>query len=612
MMTVAVTAMGYLLLVPLAVQVLTAFRGPFLPFGVPSSQWGLDNFRTLLGLRSDLADTFVQTALFVGGSTLLAGIMAFVLAWLVARTNIRYRALISALVVVPYIIPPIVKAQAYYLMLSPKTGVLNELLRALPFVPGDSGPIDPFSFTTLIFVQGFNSVTFPFLLLLPLLSNMDGGLEEAARVSGASWWQTIRRITWPMLWPGTLGILVLNLILNLGSLEVPLLFGQQSGSDIFALKLWNLIQSDSGELPQYGLAAAWGVQFLIITSVLFWLYLRSTRHAESRASVTGKGFRPGRLDLGGWRWATWVFVAAFLLLTAALPLLALIWTSVTPYPLPLSLANIQDHFGIGAYGQVLTDGEFWASLGRTVVIGVASATLAVAVASVVAYGVARSNRKGRHRILDLAASASVAVPATIAGFSSFMLYLVLNKWVPISGTLIALILAYSYRVSIAYRTNFSATLQIGKELEEAAALSGASKLATFRRVVLPLLMPSIMVVWVQMFILGANEFTLPAFLATPESQPLSLYLFSKISSKSAQVYAPDQGAAMAVIFTLLVVVVGYGLQHWIERRSLSSKATGRGPTAADPAAQGDSASTPGEPRDDRDLAGLAPSGQAGA
>lgn len=571
---VAIAIMGYLLVIPLVAQVLTALRGPFLPFGVPTAKWGFENFETLLGLSDDLWATLGATGLFVGGSTLVSVVLAWILAWLVVRTNLWARALISALVIVPYIIPPIVKAQAFYLMLSPETGILNQLLRLLPFVPEGSGPIDPFSFESMIFIQALNSVTFPFLLFMPILANMDGGLEEAARVSGASWMQTIRRVTWPMLWPATLGVLMLTAIINLGSLEVPLLFGQQSGRDIFSLKLWNLIGSNTGELPQYGLAAAWGVQFLIITSFLFWLYLRATRNAEQRASITGKGFRPTRLELGRWIAPVWVFLISFLTVTAFLPLLALLWTSTTPYPIPFTIENLNEFATFAAYGEVLQDSEFWASLGRTIIIAGASATLAVSVSTVVAYIVARSPRTGGFKLLDLVASASVAIPATIAGFSSFMLYLVLNSWIPISGTLIALILAYAYRVSISYRTGFSATLQIRRELEEAAALSGASRLSTFRRIVLPLLTPSMAAIWIQMFILGANEFTIPAFLATPESRPLSTYLYAMISPRAAQLYAPDRGAAMAMIFTLLVIIVGFGMQWVLNRRAMAGGRSG--------------------------------------
>ncbi|MBT2496072.1 iron ABC transporter permease [Microbacterium sp. ISL-59] len=594
-MTIAMVVSGavifILLAVPLIVQVITAFRGPFLPFGVSSAQWGVENFVTLWQLREDFWGVLGATGAFVGGSTLLTLLMAFGLAWITVRTDAPWRRLISVLVIVPYIIPPIVKAQAYLLMLSPESGVLNQMLRLLPFA--SDVPIDPYAFPTMIFIQALTNVTFPYLMIVPILTNMDGSLEESARVSGASWPQTLRRVTLPMLWPGLLGVTVLTFILGLGSLEVPLLFGQESGRDIFALKLWTLISSNAGELPQYGLAAAWGLVFLVITTIAFAIYLRATRNAERRASVSGKGFRPSTMRMGPWKIPVMVLVAVFVLLTGILPLLALLWAAITPYPVAFSIDALLGNTDFGAFGTVLADPEFWVSLGRTVIIAGGSATIAVVFATVLAYGIARSKKTWWVKAMDLFASSSVAIPATIAGFAMFLTFMVINPYIPIAGTLLALVIAYSYRVSIAYRSSYSATLQIRPELEEAALTSGASRFEGFRRIIAPLLMPTVMAVWIQMFILGTNEFTLPAFLATPSSRPLSMYIYAMINPRSAQLYAPDQGAAMALIFTLMVFAIGYGLQWALSRRAIGRArkpvAAGLPDLAAPPVPAADSA-----------------------
>ena len=580
--TVAVIVTLYLVFVPLVMQAISSLRGPFLPFFIPGTGWGLGNYRELYANSGQLGSTIWATARFVGGAALISIVVAWGLAWLVVRTDLPGRRLISVLVIAPYVIPPIVKAQGFYLMLSPQSGVFNEALRTLPFAGGSSGPIDPFSFSSITFVQGLSSVTFPFLLFMPILANMDGSLEEAARASGASWRATLRRVTLPMLWPATLGIIMLQVILLLGTLEVPLLFGQQSGRNIFALRMWNFISSTTGSLPQYGLAAVYGMHFFVITTALFVVYRRATRHADRRASVSGKGFRPAQLSLGRWRWPAVIGVAIFLIPTTVFPLIALLWAAVTPYPLALTWHNLTSIATTKAFSDVVGDHEFWASLVRTLVIAGLSATLAVVVATVVAYTVARGKPSWRLRVLDLVASASVAIPAVVAGFAAFMLYLVMNRYVALSGTIWALVLTYAYRMSIAYRTNLSATLQIKRELEEAAAASGASRIATFRRIVLPLLLPSMAAIWIQLFILGANEFTLAAFLATPSSRPLSMYVYSRINPDAAQLYAPNQGAAMALIFTALVLVLGYGMQFALSRRAIARTGRANKPLAAAP------------------------------
>lgn len=119
---------------------------------------------------------------------------------------------------------------------------------------------------------------------------------------------------------------------------------------------------------------------------------------------------------------------------------------------------------------------------------------------------------------------------------------------------------------------------------------GASRLTTFRQIIMPLLFPTVVAVWVQLFILGANEFTLAAFLSTPQSQPLSMYLYGRINPEDGQLYAPNQGAAMALIFTVMVLLASYGLNLagsvWRVAGSPNSEPAGSGGLRAGPCRAG--------------------------
>jgi iron(III) transport system permease protein len=574
----AVVVAVYLLLVPQALEVIASLRGPSLPFGLPDLRWSLSDYQRLIA-DGDLGWTVRDTATFAGSATAVAMAIGGTLAWLVARTSLPGRNIVSVLVVVPFVIPPIVQAQSYVLMLAPQSGVLNEVLRLAPFWHGTSGPIDPFGFATICVLQGISLVPFPFLMLIPLFQNMDGTLEEAARASGASWGQTLRRVTLPILWPAVLGIVVLTFLINVGSLTIPLLFGQDQGTHILALRLWNLVSPPGGALPQYGVAAAYGVCFLVFISLVFSLYLRSTRHAARRASVSGRAFRPQRLSLGRAGPPTVAGVVLYAALAVVLPLAALLWSSVTPYALPISLRNLRDHLTLSAYPAVLASSGFWLALARTLLIAAASATLAVATAAALAFAASRQRNRLVARGIDALASSSMAIPDVIAGFAIFVFYLSINRWVPLSGTIWVLILAYSYRFAVPYRTTFSGILQIGSDLEDAAAASGASRLATFRRIIVPLVLPTLTAVWIQLFILAATDFTIAAFTSTAQTQPLSMYIYARLSIGSGY-YAPAEGAAAAVLFTLLVAAAAYALRlHSARRAPGGLRARGVRPTS---------------------------------
>ncbi|MEE8493890.1 MAG: iron ABC transporter permease [Nitrospirales bacterium] len=568
----AVVLLLYLLIVPLAVQIFSAFRGPAtsLPFESTAS-FTLSNIKdayTSGGMKA----TIIDTSYFVGGSVLVSLVIGFALAWLIERTDLPYRRMFFVLILMPAIMPGLVRAQAWLIMLAPKTGIFNQSIRWI--VPdwlidfGGAGPINPFSFPGMILVQGLGGATFFFLLLSAVLRNMDGGLEEASATSGASPLQTLRRVTAPILLPGILAVVMLNVIITVGQFEVPLLFGIGAGANIFSLRIWLPICCGSFGLPEYGVAAAYALNFLAITYLLFILYSRLTRQANKFATVTGKGYRPTRLRLGRLKYVAYAGLFGYLTITFVIPLIVLLWASLFPFYFPMTWDNLANRASLDSYRVVLNDAQFWGGLWRTFVVASLSATIAVGLSMIIAWAVVRGGRGIVNRILDLFASSSVAIPATVAAFAFFMFYIVVGKWIPIYGTIWILVLAYSFRISVAYRNSYAGILQINRELEEASATSGASQLATFRRILLPLLLPHAMAAWLLLFLLGSHEFTIAVFLADADSNTLPVVLYNRLSSSGGGADSPPQAAAMGVMFTILVAALAFFVRWFVSRRGI--------------------------------------------
>ena len=573
----AVLLLTYLLIVPLGVQFIAAFRGPVtaLPLFDDRASWSVQN---LLDIYSSggFTDTMIDTSIFVGGSVLVSLVLGFIFAWLTERTNLPYRNFFFVLIMMPAIMPGIVRAQAWLLMLSPKNGIFNQLIRfIIPFF-GDSGPINPFSFPGMILVQGLGGVTFFFLLLGAVLRNMDGALEEASRTAGGNTLQTLRRVTLPILLPGILAVLMLNLIITMGQFEVPLLLGLGAGANILSLRIWAALSLSPIGLPEYGTAAAYAVNFLAITYSLFYFYSRLTKQANKYATVTGKGYRPARLRLGGWKYPAIALLFAYLIITFVIPLFALFWQSLFPFfraawPPAIAWTNLVEHGSLDSYRVVLRDPQFLGGLWRTFFVSAASATIAVGLGTIIAWVGVRGKRGLVNRGLDIFASSSVAIPATVAAFGFFIFYIVIGRWVPLFGTVWILVLAYSFRTSVGYRNSYSGILQINRELEEASMASGASQLSTFRRIILPLLLPHVVAAWLLLFLLGSHEFTIALFLADDDSLTLPVVLFNRIGG-AGTLAAPEQAAAMGVLFTVLVAVLAVGVRLFVARRGVQQQA----------------------------------------
>jgi iron(III) transport system permease protein len=298
----------------------------------------------------------------------------------------------------------------------------------------------------------------------------------------------------------------------------------------------------AGGLPNYGGAAAVSLPFILFGVALLLAYNRAIRRAESFVTVTGKAYRQRRLALGAWRVPALLFVLLYLALAAIVPALVLVWTSFFGYTLP-TRATAAD-FSTEPYRQLFANPAFWTGLKNTALVAGTSAAIVTAIGAVLGWIISRSALPGR-RLLDFLSVMSVGIPAVIVGLAVMVLYLSLP--IGVYGTVVILILAYSYRFATTTRLARAGFLQIHRELEEASTVSGARFLTTQRRVLLPLILPALTSGFILLFIIGVREFTLPLVLYSQENVVLSVLLW--------QLFQNGQPAPSAALGTIMIAVV---------------------------------------------------------
>ena len=569
MLTVAVVLVMYFIGPLVFVTVLSAFRGPsdILPFD-SEAFWTLQNFNSIYTtgrLQSTLTDTFI----FVLGSVAVSFTLGLILAWLVERTDMPFRNLIYVVVFLPLIMPALVTTIGWILLLGERNGIINVMIRnVLFFWDIEKGPINPFTlFPGMIVIQGLGGTVIMFVFLSAAFRQMDSSFEEASRASGATFWQTLRRVTIPIMRPAVLSVLFLGMILVLESFEIPLLLGSSGRiADILSTRVFFALNPVSGGTPLYGLIAAFGIHFLVITYALFYLYARFTRQAEKYATVTARGFRPSKYTLGSWKWPVVALVMALLFVKSIAPLLILIWTSFSISYRPIGLEAF-DYFSLNNYRIILGDSRFWPAVRNSLFIATSAATISVSVSLVIAWTTTRARRPNIfHTAIDLFTSSSLAIPGVVAASAMLLFYLYLNKQFGIAlyGTIWMLVLAFSYRMTLAYRLNRAGIAQISRELEESSFASGASALTTLWRIVVPLIAPNVLTAWAILFIISFREFTVALFLAPSKPITLGVLLWS---FRNVSI---GQAAAMSVLLAgfLLIVIMGvrFGALKRLSRR----------------------------------------------
>ncbi|MBY0320434.1 MAG: iron ABC transporter permease [Reyranella sp.] len=545
----AAAAAIYLVMAPLLALLATAFRGPsdLLPFE-PGAHWTFDNLIDVYVNTPLLSSVLPNTAIFVAGSVTVTFLTAFTLAWLVERTDLPWRTMLFTAILFPLLVPGVVMAFAWTLLFAPNAGWINVLLRGALGL-GSPGPINIFSMPGLILCQGVASVPFVFLLLGAAMRTMNPALEEASSASGARPLTTFLRVTLPVLRPGVLAPLILATLVALEQFEMPLIIGFPARINVFSTRIYFELNPED-ELPAYGKAAAVALLFLVAAVVLLAIYNNLIKRADRFVTVTGKGYRPTRYPLGRWRVPALLFVGFYLAVGAILPAVVLVWTSFS--------GGSNESLNFDAYRALFGDRRFWPAVGNTFLVAGLSAGLITLIGALLAWQILRLRFPGR-ALLDVVSFMSIGIPSVIAGFAVMVLHLTIP--IGLYGTVWILILAYSYRLAVSTRLSRASLMQIHAELEEASAASGGRWLDTVRRVVLPLLAPSLMASFVLLFIVGFREFTIPMVLQSEDNWVLSVIMWKLQADRQTA-----QAAAVGTLILLFVTPVIFVLRRQLLSR----------------------------------------------
>ncbi len=539
----AVLAVIVLLGIPLATMALAALRGPpdYLPFEAGSG-FALDNIVSVA--RSGVfGSTFFDTIWFATCSTSVSFVVAFALAFLVERTDLPFRNVLFFAVVAPVTMPPLVHGLCWTFLLSRSTGLFNLALRPI----FGHGPLDAYTRYGMVAAQSSVLVPMMFLFLTAPLRNVDPTLEEASWVSGCGPWRTIMRVTLPALRPAVFGVLIIGAVLSLESFEIPLLLGLGAHTRVLASAMYYPLHPQSG-LPRYGEVAIFGLTFVVLTYALVAIQ-RTMAPPERYTTLLGKARRRRRLALGRARPVLLAFVTLYVLTFVVAPVGALVWSTLLDgYDAP-TVENAR-RVSFVALAGLIDDPRFTSAFGNTVFVASATATLVAAIAFGVVRVVGRRPTRAR-ALLDLVASSSIAVPAVVAGvgFLFFFLGVPGVRGLGLRGTLVGLVVASSYRVSVAYRMTGAAIHQLHPDLEDAGLVSGATPMNVAARITAPLIARTILSVWLVTFVVTLRDVTLPLLLGGPNTTMLGPFLWQLISNGEM-----GQASALAVLMTVVLVI----------------------------------------------------------
>jgi len=531
-LAVAVGLLLYLTAVPLFMLLVGSVSSGG---GVIDFDFTTRHFQRVLTDRDSL-ELLGNSVAFGAGSAILAFAVGTAIAWAVERSDVPRRSLWYGLALVPLIIPGIIHTIAWLLLLSPEIGLVNAPLKAL-----FGFSVSAYTLPGMIWIEGLHSAPLAFVLMSAAFRTMDPSLEEAAAASRAGAAQTLRRVTLPLLVPVSASVLLILFVRTLEAFEVPAIIGLPGRIFVYTSRIYLSLKQYP---PNYGLMAAYAVVLLVISVGGLLLYRRATRNAERFATVTGKAYRPRRVELGRYRYVAAAGLGLYALLAIGLPFLVLAYSSlVRVYTVPS--AETLSELTLGNYAFILEDDLTRTAIFNSLKLGVASATVVVALTAVIAWLTVRSRTPGRG-LLDFLAFVPIAIPGIVLGVSLMWVYFTIP--LRIYGTIWILLVAYVTRyLPYGIRSLSGGLAQIHRELEEAASAAGARWWPTFWRVTVPLLRPALMAAWIYVFIVSMRELSSGVLLYSSQSVVLAIRIFDMRDS--------GQYTAIAALSVMMIVVL---------------------------------------------------------
>jgi len=480
------------------------FYGSF-AYGELSLSEVLVQFWHLPGLGRALENT----VWLVFGTLPLSFLFALPLVWITARTDTPLKGMIEIAAILPFITPPLIGAVAWALLAAPRTGLINVL--AAQF--GSSAPIfNVYSMPGLIFVMALYLSPFVFLTVQAVMQRMDASLEEASFISGANLARTVRNVVLPLSLPAILSAGILVVTRSLEEFAIPGILGAPTG--IYTITTYIYYQAISYVPPRYEVAALLASGLMALTAIFLGIQARVLGGSRQFTTVSGKGHSPRVIRLGRWKYVTLAYALLYIILTVVLPYLVLIYAALIskwgalPFPENLTFAKLSATFDPALSAR--------SGLINSLILALSGASLATVLTLAVSYAISKGPPLVRVT-LDFVSSIPLTMPGPVIAVA--MLWAYLHEPFVLYGTLWILLIAYvTHYLPYGVRTITGSFRQLSPDFERAAAVCGASRLAGFRDILLPLLRPGMLAGWMLMFVSMVRELSSSIFLFVPGTE----------------------------------------------------------------------------------------------
>ncbi len=490
-----------------------------------------------------IGDTIRTTVVLAFAASALAVVLGTLLAWCASLLPRRVQRVGELAPLLPLIVPAVAAVTGWMFLLSPKIGYINMALRKLPFLSGlEEGPFDIYSVYWIVLITGLLLSSFVYVFVFTGLKNMGQELEAAAAACGASPIRRLFTVTLPLLRPSIVFAAGMVFLVGMGQFTAPLLLGRTSRIDVLTTEMFNLTL----RYPiDYGLGAALGFPILV-AGLIVALLQKFALGEQSRFVVVSARSRYNARET---RWWAAGVIAVYGIATTLLPLLALIYVSVSPYwSGTLGVGDLTLSHWQSVLGNPVLVNAVWTSI-KTSVIAI---LVLIPLGFGMAFALMQSTRIFRpiQLAIDFLATLPMAVPASLMGFG--LLFSYSRPPIQIYGTVTVVVVTYiTLMIGHSTRLQFTTLVSIGREFVEASSACGAGTIRTLLQILLPLCRKGIGAAAALTFVLLFHEFSASLMVRSARTQVIGSVMYDVFAGG---VYSEVAVLALVMVFATIVGV----------------------------------------------------------
>lgn len=499
----------------------------------------------------------------LGNSLLIALIASFVailiggvFAWFICRTNVKWKKVVSALLIFPYIMP------SWTIALCRKNIFANTNVPSIGangFLASVFGIYAP---TWLVFgalpigiTLGIHYAPFAYILIGGILKNMDANLEEAATILKTSRARILTKITLPIVAPAMLNTFLLVFASSISAYAVPVFLGTAVDFNTLttSMKYFN------GNKPAQGFAI--GILLVCLGLIVMTVNNLLTSKRKSYTTVTGKSGQVSYVDLKKGKYPVAILGMIVVLLISIIPICSFALESLLSTPgdyssisLDFWIGDANDSVLANKYynweGGILRNVTVWKSLGNSLLLSTVCSVIAGTCGLLLGYGIV----KKKHSKLSKTVNTLSFIPYLIPSMAFGMAYMAFSVKAGIlygSFLLLAIVGSVKY-MPFATKSSTGAMMQLSGEIEEAAILTGTPWWKRMTRVIFPIQKSSFLSGYLLPFISCMRELSLFVFLII-DSNFIVTTLLMYYNEKGYDQY----GNALNLLIVIIVLLVNF-------------------------------------------------------